>query len=131
MTLHVHTARLSYAGPGRLDITRSAVELDPFTPGFAFAPSRVIVGWVKRGVIEWEGTPGSYVELYTREMRESYRRHRGVWDALLALDEVTLVCFCVNPARCHRTLLAALLVKLGAVYEGERTDGQGSLPGVG
>ena len=65
-----------------------------------------------------------YVTRYTGEMRASYREHRWAWD--VALDPpvndpppLTLVCYCVDPARCHRTLLAGILGKLGAQIGGE------------
>ena len=51
---------------------------------------------------------------------EAYRENRERWAALLARPEATLLCFCNDPARCHRTVLARLLVKLGATYCGER-----------
>ena len=60
---------------------------------------------------------------YTEEMRRSYRRNRRVWDGLLTLPAQTLACYCAPDAggvlRCHRVLLAAMLVKLGATYAGE------------
>jgi len=64
----------------------------------------------------------AYVDTYHAEMRESYRARRDAWDALLARRRVVLVCFCVDPERCHRTLLGrSILPKLGATYEGEIT----------
>lgn len=120
--LHVWTARISYPMvPDRLDITRRAAEKDPNGPGAPFAPSRLIVTWVRRGVIDWDGRIGSYVELYTDEMRKSYVQNRAAWDALLARSEVTLCCFCTQHLLCHRSLLARILERLGAVYHGERT----------
>ena len=61
-----------------------------------------------------------YSAAYASEMRESYRTQRATWDALLARESVTLVCYCTDPARCHRTLLAGILAKLGATVVGER-----------
>lgn len=51
----------------------------------------------------------------------SYRDHRAAWDALLARDEVTLVCYCTDAAHCHRTVLSGILGKLGATVCGERS----------
>ena len=151
MTLRVHTARVSYAGPDRLDVTRKSAGPD----GIAFAPSWAILrpaldalrcaealraasecGPVEgadparfadaaahlchaAGIVR-EATWALYREAYTMEMRESYRRNRAAWDALLAREQTTLVCYCVDPAKCHRALLAAILVKLGARDMGER-----------
>lgn len=116
MTLLVHTARITYSGPDRLDITRKSG--DP-----TFAPSWAIL----RPMLEARRNGPSYVWLwpqyvadYTAEMRTSYREHRAAWDALLARDEVTLVCYCTDPQHCHRTVLAGILGKLGATVCGER-----------
>lgn len=59
-------------------------------------------------------------------MRESYRRERSRWQALLARPEVTLMCYCTpgpdGVLRCHRRLLAeAILPRLGAEDCGERS----------
>ncbi len=117
----VHTARISYRGADRLDVTRKSAGPD----GVAFAPS----GRILWPMINLRRTaPGmvdsvwpDYVEAYTAEMRTSYRERRPAWDALLARDEVTLVCYCTDATRCHRTVLAAILAKLGATLRGERT----------
>jgi len=86
-----------------------------------------------------------YVPAFEAEMRVSYgvppdrmgqlereastrpkspvRPDRRAWLALLARERVVLTCFCVaeegEPLRCHRRLLAGILVKCGAVDEGE------------
>lgn len=118
-TFAVHTARITYAGPDRLDVTRKSG--DP-----TFAPSWQILGPVltmrklygATGVLQvWP----RYVEDYTAEMRISYRINRPAWDALLARDSATLVCYCVDPVHCHRTVLAEILGKLGSTVRGERT----------
>ena len=62
----------------------------------------------------------AYVDAYIQEMRDSYRWHRARWDAVLERDEITLVCYCKDPAQCHRTVLAKLFGKLGAIVGGER-----------
>lgn len=62
-----------------------------------------------------------YRAAYLAEMRESYRRHGPAWRELLARESVTLMCFCADPARCHRTVLGAeILPALGAAFDGER-----------
>lgn len=73
--------------------------------------------------MSWE----EYVEAYTREMRRSYRDNVVSWSRLLSKERVVLVCYCKNHERCHRTILARILVKLGAVYAGE-LDNQMKLP---
>ena len=151
MTLIVHTARVSYAGADRLDVTRKSAPPE----GIAFAPSWAILRpaldllSVARSMREAADHAGAakpddatlaesclemtraaeaiesgawslYVEAYRGEMRESYRTQRAAWDALLSRESVTLVCYCTDPARCHRTLLAGILAKLGATVAGER-----------
>ena len=134
MTLTVHTARVSYGGPDRLDITRKSAGPE----GIAFAPSWAILGpalkarevadWLLKASL-WEREAAeriereaweAYVSAYLAEMRQSWRENRPAWDALLARSEVTLCCYCVNPVRCHRTLLAGMFEKLGATIGGER-----------
>lgn len=118
MPLIVHTAGVSYSGPDRLDITRRSAGPD----GLPFAPSCQILG---PALHQWSAGelkaawPG-YAASYTAEMCTSYREHRQAWDALLACPEVTLCCYCTDPAHCHRTVLAEILRKLGAEVRGER-----------
>lgn len=119
---NVYTARVSYRGGDRLDITRKSAGPDglPFAPSWrilrpalaarrAGGPVAVAYAWPQ------------YAADYTAEMRTSYRGHRAAWEALLRRDEVTLVCYCKDPLFCHRRLLAELLVACRATYSGERT----------
>lgn len=116
---NVYTARVSYSGPDRLDITRQSAGPD----GLPFAPSwqilRPMIALRRAGGDALAAWP-KYVEDYTAEMRTSYRERRAAWDVLLARTGVTLVCYCVDAAHCHRTLLAEILAKLGARLCGER-----------
>jgi len=134
VTLTVYTARVSYGGADRLDVTRKSAGPD----GIAFAPSWAILGpalkarevaeWLLKASL-WEREAAAriereaweaYVPAYLAEMRESWRANRHAWHALLARESVTLVCYCADPARCHRTLLAGILAKLGSTDAGER-----------
>jgi hypothetical protein len=117
----IYTARVTYSGPDRLAIARSSAGPD----GLPFAPSWGIL----RPMLELRRNEGAmavayawpkYAADYTAEMRTSYREHRPAWDALLARDEVTLICYCTDPTHCHRTVLAEILGKLGATVCGER-----------
>jgi hypothetical protein len=120
LPLLVYTSRITYRGQDRLDITRKSAGPE----GLPFAPSWGILSPVLKlrragqtfGSDFWDG----YCSAYRDEMRASYRSHRGAWDALLARDEVTLCCYCTDPERCHRTLLAGYLSRLGATVVGER-----------
>jgi hypothetical protein len=121
MTLSVHTARVSYAAADRLDITRKSAGPD----GLPFAPSwRILRPMLEtrraQGVMAFAYAWLQYADDYTAEMRASYREHRPAWDRLLTRGEVTLVCYCTDAMHCHRTLLAGILGKLGAVFHGER-----------
>ena len=125
----LYTARISYGGPDRLDVTRKG--------GSIFAPAFDLLHAGNHGLIDWP----TYVERYTEQMRwcwkraageaEDYRRAevRQRWLELLRRDRVVLCCYCTNPERCHRTILAGLLVKAGehvglpAEYLGEVAGG--------
>lgn len=147
MSLKVYTARIGYRGADAVDVTRKSATPD----ALAFAPSwailrpaltiRAALGALRRSsvvatergllavsrevaeearVIE-EQAWALYVPAYLAEMRASYRAHHRSWAALLMRSEATLLCYCTDPERCHRTLLARdILPKLGAVYGGER-----------
>ena len=101
MPLQIYTARISYGGPDRLDVTRKG--------GSIFGPSWDLLNAAKSGAISWE----RYVPLYHVEMRASWRQHEDDWLELLRRDRVVLCCYCTDPERCHRTILAGLLVKAG------------------
>lgn len=108
MPLKVWTAQFRYAGPSRLDITVKSGES-------TWAPTWDMVMGLKRGELSEQ----DYSSRYTNMMRQSYREKRARWDWLLQQERVTLVCFCKAGDFCHRVLLARILVKLGASYEGE------------
>ena len=120
MTLAVYTARITYAGPDRLDVTRKSGGATgrPFAPSWAILRPALKIR-VEDGHGAFLAAWPQYVADYTAEMRASYRRKRAAWDALLARPAVVLVCYCTDPARCHRRVLAELLAKLGAVDLGE------------
>lgn len=51
---------------------------------------------------DWE----RYTEKYLKKIEDSLKTHGSDWRALLKKEVVVLGCYCSNPARCHRTLLA-------------------------
>lgn len=110
--LVVSTAGYRFAGPDRFDVTRKTGG----PAGAPFAPSWGLLNWglaeraAGRNAEAWP----TYRERYLEEMRVSYRTQRGAWDALLAKETQTLVCFCPDVAMCHRGVLLDVLVKLGA-----------------
>jgi hypothetical protein len=115
--LVVSTGGYRFAGPDRFDVTRKTGG----PAGAPFAPSWGLLNW---GLAERDAGRGEeawpvYRERYREEMRASYVRRRSAWDALLARETATLVCFCPSPVGCHRSALADFLVKLGA-KEGTR-----------
>jgi hypothetical protein len=128
--LRVSTARMGTHGLlNAVDVTRKSAKGD----GLAFAPSwailnpaleareraerlRVALQWSEATTVLDEAWR-EYRPRYLAEMRESYRRDRGPWERLLAMGHATLLCYCRDPSRCHRTLLARdILPKLGAIY---------------
>jgi uncharacterized protein YeaO (DUF488 family) len=106
--LKVFTSRISYRGEDRWDITVK-------TGSKLFAPSWKIVMNYKNGKI----TEQEYTVAYYEIMKASSRDHRSEWTSLLAKDRIVLCCYCPAGVFCHRLLLAKLLAKLGAEYEGE------------
>lgn len=140
MTLLVNTARISYGGPDRLDVTMASVEAakkkGQRSPGAPFAPTRRLVYWGKNMLKMAErrradGEPNadrfeewawqSYGQRYHYQMQMSFKSQRAAWDELLERAHVVLICFCVDPNRCHRRLLAEYLEKCGAIDRGEVT----------
>jgi hypothetical protein len=128
--LVVHTARVSYSGDDRLDITAKSADDD----GKAFAPTWKLVNWglkmrqeyKKRKALGdrgaksfWDWAWKIYAMRYTEQMRTSYAYRRQAWDKLLARECVVLVCYCTEPSSCHRTVLAEILETMGARYAGE------------
>lgn len=120
--LKVYTAQYRYSGKDRLDITVAGKHAF----GMFFAPSWRIVNGLKNNTI----TEYEYERDYRNMMLDKFHNHKHVWDKLLAMDEVTLVCFCRPGEFCHRLLLVKYLEHLGAVHMGERdlTNGQQELP---
>ena len=122
--LVVFTGRTPYVGTDRLDI--SPITQDPL--GQAFAPDPAQLTQLQRlppASARAEAAWSAFIEQYTEAMRASLRASLatpyGAWQTLLVQHEVTLVCLCVAPGRCHRRVLAGLLGRCGARVEGERS----------
>jgi len=120
--LHVFTARITYQGPDRLDVTRKTGD----ALGLCFAPSWTILRpalVLRHAGRELESTWLIYREAYLAELRKSYRDNRSSWDEVLRRESVTFCCYCNLDRvgnRCHRLILAEVFCKLGAEYVGER-----------
>lgn len=118
MPLQVHTARINIKDPDRLDVTRKSG-----TDGLFLAPSWDILGPVllaRRSGTDERAVWAVYTKGYLLEMRDSYRKEREKWEALLARQRVVLTCFCHDPTHCHRHLLRTrILPRLGAIDCGE------------
>lgn len=110
MALKIYTAQYRYGGPDRYDITVKGGVAK------AFSPSWDMVMGYKNGTVSEE----EYVARYTLMMATSRLNHSKEWEELLAMDEVTLVCFCANGSFCHRHILADILVTMGAINMGPR-----------
>lgn len=117
--MRVHTATLRYTGEDRVNITRgSGTGL-----GLWFAPSDALLRGYQR--VKRMGLGGAAMATAWARYAASYREETArvpatVWTELTARDEATLCCYCPSPSRCHRGLLAEMLVARGATYEGER-----------
>ena len=134
------TAHYHVRDRDRFDITRMGCDRDREagkpTPGEFLAPSwkilKPVLDWrrafiarcAQEGLDEQAEYFRVYRKQYRAEMLASWQTRRDEWLALLARDRVVLVCFCADPAFCHRTLAAGFLSspKLGADYRGELTE---------
>lgn len=123
----IFTAAYTYRGADRLDITRAGNDRRR-TIGNVLAPSGAILWPALREMkLDREAAFTRYRELYLAELHARWRRP-AEWTQFLRLEQVTMVCFCAEPAFCHRTLAAGFLVGVGAgSYEGERLPIQPSL----
>ena len=124
--MKLYTAQFRYPGPDRIDVTRGSGKAGEH---IVLAPSWGLLDLALKKIryassdVERDRLWEEYKVRYTEEMRVSYREHRPVWEALLAREQACLVCYCANVDRCHRGLLADILVKLGAQYLGEVKKG--------
>jgi hypothetical protein len=107
--LTIYTSTIyGYDGPDKLDITVKSGDS-------TFAPTWSMVTGYKSGLMSEE----IYTELYKRMMYDSQRKNDAEWGLLLSSDRIVLCCYCKAGDFCHRTLLADMLVELGAEYKGE------------
>ena len=137
----VWTARVDYQGPDRFDVTRKTGQEGLFLAPTWEAIRPVLdarrkaeealrgahrdgaIGAYHRAVAAetLEAAWSAYHPAFVALMRASWQEHRVAWLRLLARESVTLVCYCTEVERCHRTILAReLLPKVGATYQGER-----------
>ncbi len=98
----IATARVSYKGADRLDITlRSALP-----EGRCLAPDDWnMVNGVKDGTISWE----DYSTYYRTLIWERYMADPTPFLYILLRPSMTLCCYCTDHEQCHRTLAAAAL----------------------
>lgn len=108
--MNLWTAQYRYSGNDRFDITVKGRE------NMEFAPTWDMVLSHKNKTMSDE----EYTKIYKEMMRKSYVKNKNKWEKLLKRDEITLVCFCKKYNFCHRYILKDILVKMGAVYMGER-----------
>lgn len=130
--MRLFTSKISYDGEDRFDITRKSGG----ARGQPFAPREDVFLAAVKHKMDLRNrltrvSEGTHVDLVFRRWQEyaksylAWIEHSQVlfapaWAELLAKRELTIVCYCDVPTRCHRSLLATELVRLGACYEGER-----------
>lgn len=114
--LTIHTSRINYTGPGRLDITvKSATE-----QGRIFAPTWELVGGHKHfhnpEDARWQNHPPLSNEQYTGQyynlIRNRYRQNPKPFIELTQSDLIVLCCYCAKGAFCHRHFAADILLKI-------------------
>lgn len=135
MSLIIHTAKLApdLTSPDKLSISRSEnKELvkagqagghrgvgDYFAPSAklqALRYKRCRFQLVNETEEEWL----SFVDDYVKELRESYKKNRLAWEAVLGWERVILACNGERLDRAPRFVLARMVLeKLGASYVGE------------
>ena len=116
MSLEIWTSRISTKDPDAFDVTyKSGAKV--FAPSWAIFKPMLDIR--RSGRVATEEEWQNYARKYLLEMRASRKRHPEAWVTLLGRSRAVLVCYCVDPARCHRTLLGRFLEKLGAVFHGE------------
>lgn len=143
-TSQIYKGGGGFKGSGKLDVTVGTAK-----EGRIFAPDWNMVLEHKQAMKEIKAdiylseedrkrkmleANGRYSEQYKKMMRESYRKHREIWENVLRgyipgikerQDRVVFCCYCPPSQFCHRKLLAQMFVKLGerigipAVYYGE------------
>jgi uncharacterized protein YeaO (DUF488 family) len=78
------------------------------------APTWALVLGVKDGTLSWT----EYADRYTQLLRVRWntvpaaRRRMEQLAQQAALGDVTLCCYCREPQRCHRSLLAGILTRI-------------------
>lgn len=97
-------AQRRYAVGIAVDITvKSATGL-----GIALMPTWDIVMGVKRGNITHDG----YTERYLELLRYRYNAERHLFDELLQINQLTLMCYCKPGAFCHRHIAVNVLERI-------------------
>jgi len=64
-------------------------------------------------------TEEEYTTEYYIQMRQSYRNNKQKWTDVLNSSRYVFVCYCNSTSFCHRKLLTKILIKLGAIFDGE------------
>lgn len=113
----IYTSRIGYKGLDKLDITVKGND----TLGKHFAPTWKMVMDLKNGIISWD----NYKYQYYSILYNQFDKNPHYFKVIYSKPEITFVCYCSNPERCHRTLLAKFfsdlkLTRYKSVYKGER-----------
>lgn len=113
--MKVYTSNIRYTGENRLDITRK----NNHFKGHHFAPTWKMIHMYKAHKLAWPDYVEQYMDLINHRLRTNPETSKIVAE-LLSKGEVTFMCFCRNPDKCHRTVLADMFVTMyGATYGGE------------
>lgn len=105
--MRIYTAQIGRSGSGLiLDTTvKSGAGL-----GKMLAPTWDIVWGVKKAQISEQEYETSYLAI----LRERYSRDKAAFLEILALEEVTLTCYCRAGKFCHRHIAVNVLEKIAA-----------------
>lgn len=73
-------------------------------------------GWMRVGGV---ARPTEDVDALAAAWRRGVRPQAGAWRRMLGRSYVVILCYCTEPARCHRALVRGFLARAGAVDGGE------------
>ena len=125
--MNLWTARITYAGSDRLDITVKNTAVGSL--GWLLAPSWALVGGHKLSVAlaannrteiqRWKAyqplSHDQYTERFYQIVREKYRTHPAAFLELIRQDR-SLCCFCQKDVFCHRHLAADIVMKIALTH---------------
>lgn len=95
--LKIYTANIKYNKIDRLDVTRKS--------GCLLAPKWDLIMRYKKGLIP----ENIFKKYYWEQLENTFNQYYDIYDNLLRLPRITLVCYCKPFEFCHRIILAEFI----------------------